>query len=507
LAGGFSGKKSGIFHLCQKSIHMKYQIILSLIFIAAGIFNSYSQVEETSDLFRTLKERDSVFFERTFNLCDLEYLENNITDDLEFYHDQGGYQDRGAFLKSTRENICSGGAVKPIRKVDANGLQVFPMYRNGKLYAAIQKGVHHFYLQEKEKEEVQTGTAKFTHVWRLEDGTWKLAEVLSYDHAGPASKGARTDIEQLLKESGVPALGLGIIENGELTKVEVYGTLDKTEPAPYNTIFKVASLTKPIVAVTALKLIDKGMMDLDEPLHQYWTDPDLQKDERHKLLTPRLVLTHQTGFPNWRYLNKTEKLAFEFDPGSKYQYSGEGFEYLKRAMERKFGKSIEQLAEEHVFSPAGMTDTRFWWDEGMDESRYAQNFDKEGNMIPTKKYYQASAAANLLTTIEDYGRFLSYVINGAELSDDLFKEMLSRQVKLKENDYFGLGWEILTGFSGDEYALLHTGGDPGVRTLAIMFPESKNGYLIFLNGENVDQIQEELLTNRLYLGKELWNRR
>ncbi|WP_324721636.1 serine hydrolase [Salinimicrobium sp. HB62] len=486
---------------------MKIQIVFSLFFIAAGMVNIYAQVDENPELFRTLKKHDSLFFERSFNQCDLEYLQKHITEDLEFYHDQGGYQDREMFLKNTRKNICSGSGPKPIRMVEENSLKVFPMYNNGKIYAAIQEGVHHFYLREKGGAEIQTGSAKFTHVWRLEDGAWKLAEVLSYDHGEPASISARANIEKLLKENGVPALGLGIIKNGELTKVEVYGTLDKTNPAPYNTIFKVASLTKPVVAVTALKLIDEGLMDLDEPLHQYWTDPDLRNDERHKLLTPRLVLTHQTGFPNWRYLDETGKLAFEFEPGSQYQYSGEGFEYLKRAMENKFGTGIEQLAGEHVFTPAGMTDTRFWWDEEMDESRYAQNFDKEGKKIATAKYYRASAAANLLTTVEDYGRFLSYVLNGAELSNDLFQEMQSRQVKLRENDYFGLGWEILTGFSGGEYALLHTGGDPGVRTLAVMFPKSKNGYLIFLNGENVEEIQEELFNNRLYLGKELWNRR
>ncbi|NJW54061.1 serine hydrolase [Salinimicrobium oceani] len=483
------------------------RIFFIAFFITTGIFGAYSQVDENSELFRSLKQQDSIFFERSFNQCDLEYLEENITADLEFYHDKGGYQDRATFLKNTKENICAGTGAKPVRKVDENSLEVFPMYKNGKLYAAIQKGVHHFYLREKGKAEVQTGTAKFTHVWRLENRSWKLAEVLSYDHGEPAMSKTIVNIEQLLKENAVPALGLGIIEKGKLTKVEVYGTLDKTTPAPYNTIFKVASLTKPVVAVTALKLIDKGMMNLDEPLHQYWTDPDLRSDERHKLLTPRLVLTHQTGFPNWRYLNETGKLAFEFDPGSKYQYSGEGFEYLRKAMESKFGASIEQLAEEHVFSPAGMTDTRFWWDEEMDESRYAQNFDKEGKKIETTKYYEANAAANLLTTVEDYGRFLSYVINGAELSSDLFQEMQSRQVKLKENDYFGLGWEILTNFTGGEYALLHTGGDPGVRTLAVIFPKSKNGYLIFLNAENVDAILETILNDWLYLGKELWGRR
>lgn len=487
---------------------MANRIILNLLIVAGSILNVNGQAEQTSELFDILKKQDSLFFERSFNQCDYEYLEMHTTADLEFYHDQGGYQDREAFLKSTRENICSGKGPKPIRKVDAGSLQVFPLYKNGKLYAAIQKGVHHFFLREKGKEEVQTGTANFTHVWRLEKETWKLAEVLSYDHSAPKpAETASLNIEQLLKDNNVPALGLGIIENGQLSKIEVYGSLDNTSTAPYNTIFKVASLTKPVVAVTALKLIDEGLMSLDEPLHQYWTDPDLKEDERHKLLTPRLVLTHQTGFPNWRYSSEDKKLAFQFDPGSKYQYSGEGFEYLKKAMESKFGKSMEDLAQEFVFSPAGMTDTRFWWDEGMDESRYAQNFDMEGKKIPVAKYYQASAAANLLTTVEDYGRFLSYVINGAGLSEDLFKEMQSRQVKLKENDFFGLGWEILTDFSNDEYALLHTGGDPGVRTLAVMFPKTKNGYLIFFNGENVDKIFEGLFTQRLYMGNELWDRR
>lgn len=487
---------------------MAYRILIITIIVAACNLNSYAQVENTSELFRTLKKQDSLFFEHGFNQCDLEYLEEHITEDLEFYHDQGGYQNRDSFLENTRKNICSGEGVKPIRKVDENSLQVFPLYNNGKLYAAIQKGIHHFYLREKEKKDLQSGTARFTHVWKLDNGDWELAEVLSYEHGDPApAKKAGNDIERLLEENDVPALGLGIIENGRLTKVEVYGTLDKTTPAPYNTIFKVASLTKPVIALTALKLIDKGLLDLDEPLYHHWTDPDLQGDERHKLLTPRLVLTHQTGFPNWRYLNNNNKLAFDFDPGSNHQYSGEGFEYLKKALENKFGKSIEQLAEEQIFSPAGMSDTRFWWDSSMDENRYARNFDKEGKMIPTEKYYQASAAANLLTTVEDYGRFLSYVLDGAGLSEDLFQEMQSFQLKLKEKNYFSLGWEILTGFSGEEYALLHTGGEPGVSTLAVMFPKSKNGFLIFLNGDKVDTIYEKLLTDRLYLGEELWGKR
>jgi len=480
---------------------------ITIIFLLISVL-AHAQIDENTELFKTLKVQDSTFFERGFNRCDLDFLGNHIADNLKFYHDQSGFQDRKTFFENTEKYICSNSDKKPIRKVDVNSLEVFPLYNDGNLYGAIQKGIHHFYLRESGKEDIWTSTAKFTHIWVLESKTWKLSEVLSYDHHDPVFDEPRNNnLEKLLKENNVPALGIGVIENGKLTKVEVYGTLDKQATAPYNTIFKVASLTKPIVALTTLKLIDKGILDMDEPLYKFWIDPDIKEDKRYKKLTPRLVLSHQTGFPNWRYMTETNKLAFQFDPGTKYQYSGEGFEYLRKAIETKLGKSIEELTNELLFSPLQMTDTRFWWDNKMDESRYAQNIDADGNILPTIKYYEANAAANLLTTVENYGKFLAYVINGAELSENLFQEMQNHQVELKVNNYFGLGWEILTDFSNNEFALLHTGKDPGVSTLAIIFPKSKNGYLIFLNGDNADKIYEYLLTKMLYLGVELWNKR
>ena len=483
------------------------QVLFSVIFLCSSICSGLAQVDRNSDLFIELKQQDSIFFDRGFNKCDMDYMQSRIAKDLKFYHDQSGFQDRAAFFENTNKYICSNSVQKPVRKVDVSSLEVFPLHNNGIIYGAIQKGIHHFYLREDGKDDVWTSTAKFTTVWVLENERWIISEVLSYDHHDPVIQRPAVGIEKLLKDNHVPALGIGIIENGKLTKVEVYGTLDKKMTAPYNTIFKVASLTKPIVALTTLKLIDQGLLDLDEPLYKYWIDPDINEDKRYKKLTPRLILTHQTGFPNWRYMNEQGKLAFQFDPGDKYQYSGEGFEYLRKAIEIKLDKSIERLAGEVLFDPLGMNDTRFWWDTEMDETRYAQNFDGNGDNLESVKYYEANAAANLLTTVEDYGKFLAYVINGAELSKHLYQEMVKQHVMLRENDFFGLGWEILTGFSNDEFALLHTGKDPGVSTLAIWFPNSKNGYLVFLNGDNVDDIYKELVTERLYLGNELWGRR
>ena len=306
-------------------------------------------------------------------------------------------------------------------------------------------------------------------------------------------------LQDWLIENKIPALGMGIIKDGNLQQIRVYGELRKGKAAPYNTIFNVASLTKPITAMLSLKLVSMGKWSLDEPVFKYWTDPDLAKDPRHKKLTTRHILSHQTGFPNWRWNNESKKLAFEFDPGTQYQYSGEGFEYLRRALEKKFNKTLDQLADSLLFEPLKMTDTRLFWDANMDESRFACWHDKEGNLYETNKTTSANAADDLLTTVEDYGKFLVSVMNGDGLSEEVFKEMTSRQVKRKDNKYFGLGWEIYDLGNG-EYALSHGGSDIGVHTQVFIFPQSKHGLIIFTNVDDGYKVYEKLMNT--YLGEQ-----
>ncbi|WP_348730815.1 serine hydrolase [Rheinheimera texasensis] len=472
-------------------------------------------------LHQALSQKDTEFFERGFNQCDLAYLDANVSAKLKFYHDRGGFQDKQLFMQSVRQNLCSDPAHKPIRKLTAGSLRTFPLYNDNVLYGAIQHGEHEFYLREPGKADRLTGTARFTSVWLKQGDDWQLSDVLSYDHQDPVvsapetvatstnnkiAEPAASFIEGLLKQHQVPALGLGLINQGKLQSVRVYGELQPGVPAPANTLFKVASLTKPIVSLLTLRLVAAGKLNLDEPLARYWVDPDIKADPRHLLLTPRLVLTHQTGFANWRYLKPTKKLQFQFQPGTRHQYSGEGFEYLRKALEAKFGQPLEQLAKQYVFTPAGMTDTHFYWTPAVDEQRYARNHDAKGQLLPLEKYATANAAANLLTTVEDYSKFLLFVLAQQQEMPALYQQMQSIQVPLKANNGVGLGWEIFTGFSGGESMLLHTGKDPGVSTAAMLFPQSGNGYVIFMNDDNSMPVLEQLLP-QLYLGAELWQRK
>lgn len=305
-----------------------------------------------------------------------------------------------------------------------------------------------------------------------------------------------------LKEYNVPAAGIGIIENGVLKDIKVFGELQKNSPAPVNTIFNIASQTKPVVAMLTLKLVETYRWNLDEPLYRYWIDPDVLNDPMHQKLTTRHVLSHQTGFVNWRVNHPSKKLTFDFEPGTKFQYSGEGFEYLRNALERKFNKPLEELLDSIIFKPVGMNDTRYWG-EDIGTARFASWHDANGNKYMMSYQTGVSAADDLLTTIEDYCKLGIHVMNGAGLSPGLFNEMITPQAIIKDHSYYGLGWGLVKDLPNGEYAIHHGGSDMGVRTMAIFLPKSKRGIVVMTNGDNGMFVFNNIIIESIDIGKNI----
>ncbi len=481
---------------------MAKKVIIGLIFTIVFSANSKAQVEKNSELYKTILSKDSLLFDIGFNTCDIKQFENLLSDNLKFYHDKDGVSDKTKFLIDLKNGICSNQENREVNRfLVKESTEIYPLYKNGILYGAVQNGEHMF----SEKRENEAGIAKFTNVWQLENREWKLATSFSFDHQAYENNKIEkpifdndVEIEKWLKENKVPILGLGVIKNGKLQQVKVFGEISKGISAPYNTIFNVASLTKPVTAMVALKLVSLGKWNLDEPIYKYWTDPDIANDPRNKKLTTRLILSHQTGFPNWRWMNSDKKLNFQFDPGTKYQYSGEGMEYLRKALEKKFKKSLPQLADELILQPLKMDDTRYIWEKNVDTTRLAIGYDKAGKTYETVKNITPNAADDLLTTIEDYGRFLVSIMNSDGLTQKVFDEMISPQVTSSKGKHFGLGFEIYD-LGNEEYALSHGGSDKGVQTIVFIFPKTKQGILIFTNSDAGVSLYENLLKH--YLGK------
>ncbi len=170
----------------------------------------YNNAEVLKD---TIRHYDKLFWEM-YNSCDTSEMEKLFTDDLEFYHDQGGLtKTSAALVESVKNNLCSRKNWKIRRKAIKGSVAIFPMKKTG----AIISGEHRFYITEKGKEEYLTGIAKFTHLWVYRNGKWQMSRVFSYDHHAPEpeQKTAVTVSETLLNkyagEYNAPQTGLVVI--------------------------------------------------------------------------------------------------------------------------------------------------------------------------------------------------------------------------------------------------------------------------------------------------------
>jgi len=294
-----------------------------------------------------------------------------------------------------------------------------------------------------------------------------------------------TLVPKLLNKYQAPAVGIGIIENGKIEFIKVYGEHQKGLKAGSNTIFNVASITKPVVATTVLKLVANGNWDLDKPLYHYYTDPDVIKDSLSKLLTTRHCLSHTTGFKNWRWDEQDGKLQFNFKPGTKFQYSGEGMEYLRKALEYKFQVRLDKLVDSLVFKPLKMEDATLGWLADDDTIRFAKWYDTKGRLHKMNyKTENINAADDMLITVKDMLLFGNATMKQELIKDSLYQEMITPQATINDNINQGLGWVVYDKLENRGYILNHDGGDPGVVATLILLPKSENGIAIFVNSDN-----------------------
>jgi CubicO group peptidase (beta-lactamase class C family) len=309
----------------------------------------------------------------------------------------------------------------------------------------------------------------------------------------------QSEIARIMQRARVPGLVIAKVEKGAILWHAAVGERAPGEPMTLDTRFNVASLTKPVFATAVLSLVADDELALDEKVSAHWTDPDVTGDPRHDQLTPRLLLSHQSGFPNWRGKNP---LAFLFSPGERHEYSGEGFEYLRRALERKTGKSLHELLAERVFQPANMRSTSSGWSESIGKN-VARGFDESGKPIDTGLESRGpNAAANLMSTIDDYARFMAWVSRGADLPEALFAQMNRSQAAHAEPaELFGLGWKLIP--LKNETALMHDGRESGVRTWALVQPASREALVILTNSSNGELTFRPLVKAALRDGNEL----
>lgn len=166
----------------SETISMKKYYALTFFLVIGGI--TYAQIPTPDDPAKAIKaiwHYDSLFWE-AYNVCDVDKMATFFTDDTEFYHDKGGLTvTKEKFIASVRSGLCGNPNWRLRREAVPGSVNVFPLKDVGGLIS----GEHVFYINEKGKKEFLDGYGKFLQVWRFENGMWKMARILSYDH-GPA---------------------------------------------------------------------------------------------------------------------------------------------------------------------------------------------------------------------------------------------------------------------------------------------------------------------------------
>jgi CubicO group peptidase (beta-lactamase class C family) len=202
-------------------------------------------------------------------------------------------------------------------------------------------------------------------------------------------------VERLMSAGKVPGLALAILNEGNIVYRSGFGTreIGLETPVTVNSVMSAASFTKAMFAHAVMQLVDEGILDLDKPVHEYLPKPlphfsryaDLARDERWKQFTTRMLLSHTTGLPNWRWFNPDKKLDIKFEPGTKYSYSGEGIDLLQFVVEQITGQSTAALMSERVFTRFGMPRSGMIWKPEF-KTDLAVGHDENGKALGHKRW-------------------------------------------------------------------------------------------------------------------------
>jgi CubicO group peptidase (beta-lactamase class C family) len=322
------------------------------------------------------------------------------------------------------------------------------------------------------------------------------------------AKQLEKDAPELMKKFGVPGLEMALIRRGKTTWLHAFGVKDaKTGQLVTNdTTFEAASLSKPVFAYGVLKLVEQGKLGLDVPLTTYLPKPYTTGDDRLAKITARLVLSHRTGFPNWR---DGDSLPIYFTPGERFSYSGEGYVYLQRVVEQITGKPLNDYMTEAVFEPLGMTSSSYVWKSSFDAIT-AVGHDADGRPVDKWKPKEAGVASTLNTTARDYAAFVEAVLNGKGLEPATLREMEAQQValdpdcricirhepkQLSKNLFWGLGWGIERNNGREE--IWHWGDNGSFKAFVMAEPKTKSGVVVFANSEKGLELAEPLVDEAL----------
>lgn len=301
----------------------------------------------------------------------------------------------------------------------------------------------------------------------------------------------------------IPGASIALIKDNKVVYHHQFGVenLLTQQAVVDTTLFQAASVTKSVFAFIVLRLVEKGVLDLDRPLHEYLVFENIADDERSKKITARWVLSHQSGLPNWAFggpggAKHGQKQELLFEPGTKYGYSGEAFEYLGRVVVHLTGKDLDQLLQEEVINALNIPPLYFKDDGSLHQARghYA---DGRPTYFGTPS--EAGVAHSMLTEAYAFAQFVCALSRKKGLSPNMYQQLQKRLVLAEgfespENLYWNLG--VSLGFFVQDTpfgkAILHGGNNGDFQAEFVLYTEKNMGFVVFTNANTGHKLGQHL---------------
>ncbi len=323
-------------------------------------------------------------------------------------------------------------------------------------------------------------------------------------------------VEARMAVNQIPGFALAVVQDGETVYSEGFGVtdMDSEQPVTPETVFLLASTSKPITSIAVMQLVEEGKMALDAPVTDYLPYFEMA-DERYQDITIEQVLTHRSGIPEGggflgevvepefddgaaeRYVRSMADMEMLFAPDEDWAYSDMGYNLLGDVIAKVSGQSFEEYTRQHIFEPLGMEQTTFLLSE-VPTTTLAQPhvMDAAGKMgvadvMPYSRPFAPSDT--LLSSIADMSRLAQASFNHGELdgerilSEESWQQMWTVQTPTWFGDFldnvapdYAYGW--YWGDVAGHPIVHHVGTEAGYQNMFMLAPEDDLAVIAMGNG-------------------------
>jgi CubicO group peptidase (beta-lactamase class C family) len=317
-----------------------------------------------------------------------------------------------------------------------------------------------------------------------------------------------------LSAAHVTGAQLVVMDGGHVVWSAAYGLRrrDPALPMDRDTTTWAASITKSVFSTYVMQLVERGEFNLDQPVAKQLAKPlneyelyrdtasELVKDPAWPTVTPRMLLAHSGGLLNFASIEPDKKIHLHSKPGTQFSYSGEGINLVQLVIEQKKGKPLDQLMQEAIFTPLGMTRTGIIYRQQF-EADVADRYDLNEKFRSQTKRFPARAAGSMTTSADDLARFVTALFEGKIIKPSTRAEMLKPFIRInslhqfgaanegagKEAEQIGLaygvGWGLLT-HTRFGPAFFKEGHGDGAQNYMICFERRKACMILLTNSDN-----------------------